>query len=128
MQKREMFPAARVPVGAHLQTHHSSTEEEFLNGLPEEALVASQGCANPLVFAELKEGDVVPDLGSGGGIDAFLAAKIVGDKGKVYGLDTTVTTCSPSLMKTRKRPASRTWSSSRAILKKSLCPDRRLLT
>jgi len=63
--------------------------EEFLNGLPEEALEASQGCANPLVFAELKEGDIVLDLGSGGGIDAFLAAKIVGNKGKVYGLDMT---------------------------------------
>ena len=63
--------------------------EEFLEGLPEEALMASQGCANPLVFADLKEGDVVLDLGSGGGIDAFLAAKIVGDSGKVYGLDMT---------------------------------------
>ena len=63
--------------------------EEFLEGLPEEALAASQGCANPLVFADLKEGDVVLDLGSGGGIDAFLAAKIVGDSGKVYGLDMT---------------------------------------
>jgi len=63
--------------------------EEFLEGLPEEALAASQGCANPLVFADLKEGDVVLDLGSGGGIDAFLAARIVGDSGKVYGLDMT---------------------------------------
>jgi len=51
--------------------------EEFLEGLPEEALMASQGCANPLVFADLKEGDVVLDLGNGGGIDAFLATKIV---------------------------------------------------
>ena len=51
--------------------------------------MASQGCANPLVFADLKESDVVLDLGSGGGIDAFLAAKIVGDSGKVYGLDMT---------------------------------------
>jgi len=62
---------------------------DLLGDLPEEILMASQGCANPLVFAELKEGDVVLDLGSGGGIDVILASKLVGLKGKVYGLDMT---------------------------------------
>ncbi|MDH5418820.1 MAG: arsenite methyltransferase, partial [Candidatus Bathyarchaeota archaeon] len=47
------------------------------------------GCGNPTALAELKEGDVVLDLGSGGGIDAFLAAKKVGPKGKVIGVDMT---------------------------------------
>jgi len=60
-----------------------------LKGLPKEALNASLGCANPLVFAELKEGESVLDLGSGGGIDVLLATKYVGESGKVYGLDMT---------------------------------------
>lgn len=60
-----------------------------LNGLPKEAINASLGCANPLVFAELKEGETVLDLGSGGGIDVLLAATYVGENGKVYGLDMT---------------------------------------
>ncbi|MDH5701350.1 MAG: arsenite methyltransferase, partial [Candidatus Bathyarchaeota archaeon] len=47
------------------------------------------GCGNPTALAELKEGDVVLDLGSGGGIDAFLAAKKVGPKGRVIGVDMT---------------------------------------
>lgn len=60
-----------------------------LKGLPIEAINASLGCANPLVFAEIKEGETVLDLGSGGGIDVLLAAKYVGESGKVYGLDMT---------------------------------------
>ncbi|KYO65529.1 arsenite methyltransferase [Thermovenabulum gondwanense] len=64
-------------------------EKEELKGLPEEAVNLSLGCANPVVFAKLKEGEVVLDLGSGGGIDALIAAKYVGEKGKVYGLDMT---------------------------------------
>jgi len=47
------------------------------------------GCGNPLAFGKIKEGDIVLDLGSGAGIDAFLAAKKVGDKGKVIGVDMT---------------------------------------
>src|SRR6185437_205815 len=58
-------------------------------GLPSEALVASLGCGNPTALAELHEGDVVLDLGSGGGIDVLLSAKRVGLTGKVYGLDMT---------------------------------------
>lgn len=49
----------------------------------------SAGCGNPIAIAELQEGMVVVDLGSGGGIDAFLASKRVGASGKVYGIDAT---------------------------------------
>jgi arsenite methyltransferase len=60
-----------------------------LSGLPEEAISFSLGCANPLVLAELKDGEVVLDLGSGGGLDVLAASKYVGPGGKVYGLDMT---------------------------------------
>ena len=57
--------------------------------LPEEALLASFGCGNPTALAELRAGEVVLDLGSGGGIDVLLSAKRVGPTGKAYGLDMT---------------------------------------
>jgi ubiquinone/menaquinone biosynthesis C-methylase UbiE len=57
--------------------------------IPEEALLASLGCGNPTALAELKPGEVVLDLGSGGGIDVLLSAKRVGATGKAYGLDMT---------------------------------------
>jgi SAM-dependent methyltransferase len=57
--------------------------------LPEAAKLASLGCGNPTAIAELHEGDVVLDLGSGGGIDVLLSAKRVGLSGKAYGLDMT---------------------------------------
>jgi arsenite methyltransferase len=57
--------------------------------LPKEAVLASLGCGNPTALAELKEGDVVLDLGSGGGIDVLLSARRVGPTGKAYGLDMT---------------------------------------
>lgn len=60
-----------------------------LSDLPAEAVNASLGCANPLLFAELKEGETVLDLGSGGGIDVLAASRYVGEKGKVFGLDMT---------------------------------------
>lgn len=63
--------------------------KEYLEGLPEDAVNASLGCANPVVLAELKKGEIVLDLGSGGGIDAFISSKYVGQEGKVYGLDMT---------------------------------------
>jgi len=62
---------------------------EDLSALPAEALKASLGCANPHALAELKEGETVLDLGSGGGIDVLLASRYVGPTGKVYGLDMT---------------------------------------
>jgi ubiquinone/menaquinone biosynthesis C-methylase UbiE len=64
------------------------TEQE-LNNLPPEAVEASLGCSNPLVFAKLKPGETVLDLGSGAGIDALLSSRYVGENGKVYGLDMT---------------------------------------
>ena len=57
--------------------------------LPEEAVLASLGCGNPTALAELREGDVVLDLGSGGGIDVLLSARRVGPGGKAYGVDMT---------------------------------------
>ena len=59
------------------------------SGLPEGAVLASLGCGNPTALAELHAGDVVLDLGSGGGIDVLLSAKRVGPTGKAYGLDMT---------------------------------------
>lgn len=58
-------------------------------GLPEEAVLASLGCGNPTALAQLQPGEVVLDLGSGGGIDVLLSAKRVGPTGKAYGLDMT---------------------------------------
>ena len=57
--------------------------------LPAEAVAASLGCGNPTALAQLSPGEVVLDLGSGGGIDVLLSAKRVGPSGKAYGLDMT---------------------------------------
>ena len=57
--------------------------------IPEEALLASLGCGNPTALAQLNAGEVVLDLGSGGGIDVLLSARRVGPTGKAYGLDMT---------------------------------------
>jgi len=60
---------------------------EELKEVPLEALLASAGCGNPVALAELHPGEVVLDLGSGGGIDVLLSARRVGPTGKAYGLD-----------------------------------------
>ena len=60
-----------------------------VSGLPKEALGASLGCGNPTALAELRAGEMVLDLGSGGGIDVLLSARRVGPTGKAYGLDMT---------------------------------------
>jgi arsenite methyltransferase len=57
--------------------------------LPDAAVLASLGCGNPTAVAELREGETVLDLGSGGGIDVILSAKRVGQTGKAFGLDMT---------------------------------------
>src|SRR5229473_2337003 len=57
--------------------------------LPEKAVAASLGCGNPTALAQLQPGEIVLDLGSGGGIDVILSAKRVGPTGKAYGLDMT---------------------------------------
>jgi arsenite methyltransferase len=64
-------------------------DERQKAGIPAEAVLASLGCGNPTALAELKQGETVLDLGSGGGIDVLLSAKRVGPTGKAYGLDMT---------------------------------------
>ena len=64
-------------------------DESQATQIPEEALKASLGCGNPTALAALNPGDVVLDLGSGGGIDVLLSARRVGPAGKAYGLDMT---------------------------------------
>lgn len=75
--------AAEDPITSNLYTDADTA------GLPEKAVLASLGCGNPTALAELHEGDVVLDLGSGGGIDVLLSARRVGPSGKAYGLDMT---------------------------------------
>lgn len=69
------------------------TSNLYVNGesdvLPSAAMLASLGCGNPTALAELREGETVLDLGSGGGIDVLLSARRVGSTGKAYGLDMT---------------------------------------
>jgi SAM-dependent methyltransferase len=74
--------------GADVVTRDLYVKDE-LTGLPAEAVAASLGCGNPTALARLKPGEVVLDLGSGGGIDVLLSAKRVGPTGKAYGLDMT---------------------------------------
>jgi arsenite methyltransferase len=64
-------------------------DETTKSGLPASAVLASLGCGNPTALIELKAGETVLDLGSGGGIDVLLSAKRVGPTGKAYGLDMT---------------------------------------
>ena len=71
------------PITANLYVSGETDE------LPDAAILASLGCGNPTALAELREGEVVLDLGSGGGIDVLLSARRVGPSGKAYGLDMT---------------------------------------
>jgi SAM-dependent methyltransferase len=64
-------------------------EQSQVQGLPPSAVLASLGCGNPTALADLKPGETVLDLGSGGGIDVLLSAQRVGPTGKAYGLDMT---------------------------------------
>ncbi|MBA2564074.1 MAG: arsenite methyltransferase [Gemmatimonadetes bacterium] len=75
--------ASADPITSNLYVQGEAAE------LPGAALQASLGCGNPTALAELRPGDVVLDLGSGGGIDVLLSAKRVGPTGKAYGLDMT---------------------------------------
>ena len=74
---------ARDPITGNLY------DESQTSALPEEAFKASLGCGNPTALAELRPGETVLDLGSGGGIDVLLSARRVGPEGKAYGLDMT---------------------------------------
>src|SRR5215813_1154649 len=71
------------PITSNLYAGHET------GALPEAAVQASLGCGNPTALAELKPGETVLDLGSGGGIDVLLSARRVGHTGKAYGLDMT---------------------------------------
>lgn len=71
------------PITANLYDSAQTSE------IPQEALLASLGCGNPTALAQLRPGETVLDLGSGGGIDVLLSAKRVGPRGKAYGLDMT---------------------------------------
>ncbi|MDQ3618874.1 MAG: methyltransferase domain-containing protein [Actinomycetota bacterium] len=64
-------------------------DSDDLQGLPGQLIRASLGCANPVALADLRDGETVLDLGSGGGIDVLLSAARVGPSGKAYGLDMT---------------------------------------
>src|SRR4051812_7926650 len=64
-------------------------ESSEVGSLPAEAVLASLGCGNPTAVADLHDGEVVLDLGSGGGIDVLLSARRVGPTGHAYGLDMT---------------------------------------
>ena len=74
--------------------------------LPAEAVLASLGCGNPTALAELRAGETVLDLGSGGGIDVLLSARRVGPTGKAYGLDMTDDMLALALENQRKAGAS----------------------
>jgi arsenite methyltransferase len=79
-------PAASAACDPITSNLYEATEAA---AVPAEALSASLGCGNPTALAELKPGEAVLDLGSGGGIDVLLSAKRVGPTGKAYGLDMT---------------------------------------
>jgi len=78
--------AAAEAVGGFSENLYREGETD---GLPEEAVLASLGCGNPLAVADLHEGERVLDLGSGGGIDVLLSARRVGPSGFAYGVDMT---------------------------------------
>ncbi len=79
----DAFQNMGVDFGAELYTAADGAE------LPAAAVAASLGCGNPLAVADLREGETVLDLGSGGGIDVILSARRVGATGKAYGVDMT---------------------------------------
>lgn len=82
-------PKAPTGIAQTARISHEIYDAAETSGIPTEAIVASLGCGNPAALAQLKAGETVLDLGSGGGIDVFLSAKRVGLRGKVFGLDMT---------------------------------------
>ena len=94
---RERYARAAKEAGSCCDTTGSATDligrtlysDEDAEALPEAALSASLGCGNPTMLADLHPGEVVLDLGSGGGIDVLLSARRVAPSGKAYGLDMT---------------------------------------
>jgi arsenite methyltransferase len=86
-----------TPAEINFVTDYSPTEKA---AIPEEAAEISLGCGNPTALANLREGETVLDIGSGGGIDAFLAARRVGSTGSVIGVDMT-----PAMLQRARRAA-----------------------
>ena len=78
-----------APLGAVDPITANLYDAQQTGGLPAEAVLASLGCGNPTALATLNPGEVVLDLGSGGGLDVLLSARRVGPTGKAYGLDMT---------------------------------------
>ncbi|MFQ5812475.1 MAG: arsenite methyltransferase [Anaerolineae bacterium] len=81
-------PSCACPTDSFEQAKTMGYSGQELGSVPE-AAVMGLGCGNPTALAELEEGDIVLDLGSGGGLDAFLAAQRVGESGHVIGVDMT---------------------------------------
>lgn len=81
--------AGSAPLGAHDPITANLYDAGQAGQIPEAAMLASLGCGNPTALAELRPGETVLDLGSGGGIDVLLSARRVGPEGKAYGLDMT---------------------------------------
>ncbi|MEO3861029.1 methyltransferase domain-containing protein [Acrocarpospora sp. B8E8] len=117
-QVRERYAAAAVAVatggGACCGPQAVEVDERFgamlyeaeqRDALPAQAVAASLGCGNPTAVAELRHGERVLDLGSGGGIDVLLSARRVGPTGKAYGLDMTEEMLALALANTRKAGA-----------------------
>ena len=88
-------------------------------------MLASLGCGNPTAVAELHEGEVVLDLGSGGGIDVLLSARRVGPTGKAYGLDMTEEMLALARRNAREAGAAQRRVPARADRGRSRCPPRR---
>src|SRR6266536_6304057 len=92
-QVRARYAAAAIKVGAGGCCGGSCGTLGYTDtdqaGLPEGAVNASLGSGNPIAVADLRPGETVLDLGSGGGIDVLLSARQVGPEGKAYGLDMT---------------------------------------
>jgi arsenite methyltransferase len=87
-QRAACGPSAETGCGCDPITRNLYGADE-IGQVPEAAMKASLGCGNPTALAALREGEVVLDLGSGGGIDVLLSARRVGPTGKAYGLDAT---------------------------------------
>lgn len=103
---------AAAAVGATCGTDACCAEEagqfgsalyDTLDGVPDAAALASIGCGNPVAVAEIHPGEVVLDLGSGGGIDVLLSGRRVGPSGKAYGVDFT-----PEMLELARRNAAET--------------------
>ena len=99
-QAADCCSAPSGPANEMTDTATRFYSDQELADLPESVTNVSLGCGNPTAIAEINPGEVVLDLGSGGGIDCFLAAKKVGPEGRVIGLDMT-----PDMIKLARRNA-----------------------